>query len=80
MAATTTRAQRRVLREIKSGRSLYGASVRVAQRMERMGLCTVADNGYIRGEREAYGESERWEVSLTPAGVEALRELDVQAG
>lgn len=48
--------------------------VQIARALERRGLVTVTDNGYIRGEREAYGHSERWDVRITDAGRAALEE------
>lgn len=52
---------------------LHGSRVRTAHRLERRGFVELEDNGYIRGEADFTGESERWTARITDAGVEAWR-------
>jgi hypothetical protein len=46
---------------------IHYADVRTAKRLASMGLVTLEDNGYVRG------NNERWLATITDAGRAALR-------
>ncbi len=65
--------QRKLLAEldVPHGACLYGADVRVARALEKIGLVTITDEGDFRPGGRSDGE--RWSVDLTDKGREYAR-------